>query len=79
MDKTLRFAVAVEYEGIKWKHPNCPKHQLMTEIARFWAPGGCDAVRRFKGQDRLETEPNDADGISWCGTRGGSRPGGLSM
>jgi len=35
MDKTLRFAVAVEYEGIKWKHPNCPKHQLMTEIARF--------------------------------------------
>ena len=57
MDKTLRFAVAVEYEGIKWKHPNCPKHQLITEILLDFERRG-DAMRYLNSRGKIAWRPS---------------------
>jgi hypothetical protein len=57
MDKMLRFAVAVEYENRKWKHPSCPKHLLITEILLDFERRG-DAMRYVSGKGTIAWKPS---------------------
>jgi hypothetical protein len=59
MDRTLRFEIDVEYEDRKWKHPNCSKHQLITEILREFEQRG-DAVRHLNAKGKIAWKPSPA-------------------
>ena len=57
MDKTLRLTVDVEYEDRSWKHPNCPKHQLITRILRDFERRG-DAMRHLNAKGKIAWKPS---------------------
>jgi hypothetical protein len=52
MEKTLQFWVDVEYERLKWDHPNCTKHQLIVEILQKFEQHG-DAMRYLNASAKI--------------------------